>query len=115
MIDTLLVVNNYRDREQDALSGKRTLVVRFGEPFGRYLYLGLGVSAVLLSLWFVHAGKIEPLAFIWAPCVYLYLHVLTWRKMAAIRNGRKLNSILGETSRNMLFFGLLLSAALMQA
>ena len=115
VIDTLLVVNNYRDREQDALSGKRTLVVRFGEPFGRYLYLGLGVSAVLLSLWFVHAGKIEPLAFIWAPCVYLYLHVLTWRKMAAIRNGRKLNSILGETSRNMLFFGLLLSAALMQA
>ena len=73
VIDTLLVVNNYRDREQDALSGKRTLVVRFGEPFGRYLYLGLGVSAVLLSLWFVHAGKIEPLAFIWAPCVYLYL------------------------------------------
>ena len=115
VIDTLLMVNNYRDREQDALSGKRTLVVRFGEPFGRYLYLGLGVSAVLLSLWFVHAGKIEPLAFIWAPCVYLYLHVLTWRKMAAIRNGRKLNSILGETSRNMLFFGLLLSAALMQA
>ena len=115
VIDTLLVVNNYRDREQDALSGKRTLVVRFGEPFGRYLYLGSGVSAVLLSLWFVHAGKIEPLAFIWAPCVYLYLHVLTWRKMAAIRNGRKLNSILGETSRNMLFFGLLLSAALMQA
>lgn len=32
VIDTLLVVNNYRDREQDALSGKRTLIVRFGEP-----------------------------------------------------------------------------------
>lgn len=29
VIDTLLVVNNYRDREQDALSGKRTLIVRF--------------------------------------------------------------------------------------
>ena len=26
-IDTLLMLNNYRDREQDALSGKRTLVV----------------------------------------------------------------------------------------
>lgn len=29
VIDTLLVVNNYRDRDQDALSGKRTLIVRF--------------------------------------------------------------------------------------
>ena len=28
IIDTLLMVNNYRDREQDALSGKKTLVVR---------------------------------------------------------------------------------------
>lgn len=88
VIDTLLVVNNYRDREQDALSGKRTLIVRFGEPFGRYLYLGLGIATALLSLWFVYNDKIEPLAFIWAPCVYLYLHVLTWRKMAAIRSGK---------------------------
>mgnify|MGYP002551952916 CR=1 FL=1 len=29
-IDTLLTVNNYRDREQDARSGKRTLVVQLG-------------------------------------------------------------------------------------
>ena len=69
------------------------------------------MAAALLSLWFVYTGKIEPLAFIWAPCVYLCLHVLTWRRMVAIRSGKKLNSILGETSRNMLFFGLLLSLA----
>lgn len=31
IVDTLLVVNNYRDREADAQSGKRTVVVRFGE------------------------------------------------------------------------------------
>lgn len=111
-IDTLLVVNNYRDRDQDAISGKRTLVVRFGEPFGRYLYLGLGVAAALLCLWFVHSGKMTPLAFIGVSGTYLLLHLLTWRKLSAIRSGKKLNSILGETSRNMLLFGLLLSAAL---
>ena len=33
-IDTLLMVNNYRDREQDAVSGKCTLVVRYGRKFG---------------------------------------------------------------------------------
>ena len=79
-------------------------------------YQGWGDLLVLVffGLWFVYNDKIEPLAFIWAPCVYLYLHVLTWRKMAAIRSGKKLNSILGETSRNMLFFGLLLSLAFIQ-
>lgn len=111
-IDTLLMVNNYRDREQDALSGKRTLVVRFGEAFGRNMYLALGIAAVLLCLWFVHSGSLTLVEFIWAPCVYFYLHALTWRKMVHIRSGKELNRILGETSRNMLFLGLLLAVAL---
>ncbi|WP_418696692.1 1,4-dihydroxy-2-naphthoate octaprenyltransferase [Bacteroides sp.] len=111
-IDTLLMVNNYRDREQDVVSGKRTLVVRFGEAFGRNMYLGLGIAAVLLCLWFIYSGRLTPLEFIWAPCVYFYMHALTWRKMVSIRSGEKLNRILGETSRNMLFLGLLLAVAL---
>lgn len=111
-IDTLLMVNNYRDCEQDVVSGKRTLVVRFGEAFGRNMYLGLGIAAVLLCLWFVYSGRLTLLEFIWAPCVYFYMHALTWRKMVSIRSGEKLNRILGETSRNMLFLGLLLAVAL---
>ncbi len=111
-IDTLLMVNNYRDREQDAVSGKCTLVVRYGKKFGENMYLALGIAAVLLCFWFVYTGKLTPLEFIWAPCVYLYMHALTWRKMVNIGSGKKLNSILGETSRNMLFLGLLLAVAL---
>ena len=111
-IDTLLMVNNYRDREQDVVSGKCTLVVRYGKKFGENMYLALGIAAVLLCFWFVHTGKLTPLEFIWAPCVYLYMHALTWRKMVQIGSGKKLNSILGETSRNMLFLGLLLAVAL---
>ena len=112
VIDTLLMVNNYRDREQDRKSGKMTLVVRFGERAGASIYLGLGIAAVLLCLWFVYSGRLTWLEFIWAPCIYFYLHALTFRKMMQIREGEKLNLILGETSRNMLFMGLLLSAAL---
>lgn len=111
-IDTLLMVNNYRDREQDILSGKRTLVARFGEKFGLNMYLGLGLVAALSSLWFVHTGRLTLIEFIWAPGVYIYLHALTWRKMGKIRRGEKLNSILAETSRNMLFLALLLTVAL---
>ena len=38
-VDTLLVLNNYRDRETDRKTGKRTIVVLFGERFGSLAYL----------------------------------------------------------------------------
>lgn len=106
LIDTLLVVNNYRDREADARSGKRTVIVRFGEKFGRYFYLILGLIAALLCLWFIHTGHYYAALL---PQLYLILHFLTWKKMVKIYSGKKLNSILGETSRNMLLMGILLS------
>ena len=106
VIDTLLVVNNYRDRKQDALSGKRTLIVRFGERFGRYFYLWLGIIATCLCFWF--ARELNPVG-IALPFFYLYMHIRTWRRMVRIRSGKKLNSILGETSRNMLLMGMLIS------
>lgn len=110
IIDTLLVINNYRDREADKRSGKRTVIVRFGEPFGRYLYLLLGVSASLLCCWFLRGGHV------WAallPQFYLIPHIITWRRMVKIHKGKALNGILGETSRNMLLMGLLLSVGML--
>ena len=109
-VDTLLVVNNYRDRDADARSGKRTVIVRFGEPFGRYLYLMLGITATILGVWLVLSrGEVYGII---APIVYLIFHLSTWYKMVKIFSGKKLNSILGETSRNMLLMGLLLSLAI---
>lgn len=109
IIDTLLMVNNYRDREQDAKSGKRTLVVRLGANIGQWLYLSLGVAAAGLCLLFLLDGEI------WAallPQLYLLPHFMTWKRMVKINKGKELNSILGETSRNMLLFGLLLATGL---
>ncbi|MCD8309802.1 MAG: 1,4-dihydroxy-2-naphthoate octaprenyltransferase [Prevotellaceae bacterium] len=112
VIDTLLVVNNYRDREQDAQSGKRTLIVRLGEPFGRYFYLALGIAAWLLSMRFVHTRDLTLSEFIWAPSLYLYLHFATWRKLVKLHSGKPLNALIGETSRNLLLYGLLMAVAL---
>lgn len=109
IVDTLLVVNNYRDRDADLKSGKRTVVVRFGEPFGRYLYLMLGIAASWLCIWFAINGHIYAAIL---PQLYLIVHLRTWEKMVKIRSGKELNSILGETSRNMLLFGFLLSVGL---
>lgn len=111
-IDTLLMVNNYRDREQDAISGKQTLVVRYGKKFGEYMYLGLGIAAALCCFRFLFTGRLTPFEFIWAPGIYLCLHIRTWRGIVHIGSGKQLNRILGETSRNMLLLGLLLAAAL---
>lgn len=110
LIDTLLVVNNYRDREADARSGKRTIIVRFGEKSGRYFYLLSGVCASLLCIWFLFEGYIYAALL---PQLYLIPHFLTWRRMIKIHSGKKLNSILGETSRNMLLMGILLSIGLL--
>ena len=104
VVNTLLVLNNYRDRDGDMKAGKRTVVVRFGEPFGRYLYLFSGVLAVaIVSLVFMN----EKLCYPSLTLFYLIPHSLTWRKIGKIRAGKALNTLIGETSRNMLFFSFL--------
>ena len=110
VIDTLLMINNFRDREQDALSGKKTIVVRLGSRAGLMLYFLLGMAACWCCFYFIGQGKL------WAgvlPQIYLFPHILTTIKMAHIHKGRELNIILGETSRNMLLFGVLLCAGLL--
>lgn len=104
VIDTLLVINNYRDREADARSGKKTIIVRFGEKFGSGLYYFLGVMATACYLLSFSSPAL--LVYVFA-LFYLFLHTGTWLKMKRIHSGKKLNSILGETSRNMLFIALL--------
>ena len=50
VIDTLLVVNNYRDIDNDRRAGKRTLIVRIGEHGGLTLYAILGFISTILAL-----------------------------------------------------------------
>lgn len=122
VVNTLLVLNNYRDRDTDQKSGKRTVVVLFGERFGRYLYFLLGIFAVLtvclaiFSRFFVNGENSDfNKKLLYLPCIlilYLIPHILTWRKIVRIKAGVALNALIGETSRNMLFFAILLSLGL---
>lgn len=106
VIDTLLMVNNFRDREQDAVSGKCTIVVRLGAKAGLILYFLLGLAACWCCFHFITEGKLWAAV---APQLYLIPHIMSTLKMARIGKGKELNAILGETSRNMLLFGLLLT------
>ena len=110
IIDTLLVVNNYRDRDNDRRTGKRTIIVRIGKRAGEKLFLGLGLAGCLLGLTYIAFGHI------WAfvlPLIYLRLHILTYRRMVAIGSGTKLNGILGENARNMFIYGILVTIGLL--
>ncbi len=110
VIDTLLLVNNYRDMDNDRRAGKRTLVVRLGAVAGRRMYLYAGVAACLLNACFLFTG--HPFAFV-LPLAYLLMHVLTYRRMVRIGKGRELNAVLGDTARNMFVYGLLVAIGLL--
>ena len=107
--DLLLMLNNYRDREQDKISGKRTLIVRFGEPAGRWAYLLLGIVAVALCSYYASNGYLGATLL---PLLFLIPHFFTWREMVRIFKGKELNIVLGKTARNIVLFGLLLSLGL---
>ncbi len=109
VIDALLIVNNFRDRDNDRQVGKNTLVVRIGEKASLMLYLGVGVVACLMGLVFWWNGHI--LAFV-LPLIYLLLHVLTYLKIKRINKGKALNLCLGETARNIFVYGLCVALGL---
>ena len=116
IIDTLLVVNNYRDIENDRRAGKLTLIVRIGERGGLVLYLMLGLVGTILAIVGVvfldwHDGQwTQSLLIIYTP-----FHTWAFNEMRSIRKGAELNRVLGMTARNMFIFGLLASAALVFA
>ena len=110
VIDGLLIVNNYRDRDNDKRDGKKTLVVEIGAEATEWLYLSLGVTALLLGIVFWLNGHV--LAFV-LPIIYLVLHLFTWLKMRYINHGRQLNECLAETARNMFVYGLCVALGLL--
>ncbi|RRD00311.1 1,4-dihydroxy-2-naphthoate octaprenyltransferase [Prevotella sp. OH937_COT-195] len=110
VIDTLLVVNNYRDIDNDRRAGKITLCVRIGERVSRRLYLMLGITAVLAGAVYVSGGYLFAAIF---PLPYLLLHYKSYKRLVKIGKGAALNTVLGETARNMFAYGLLVSLGIL--
>ena len=110
VIDALLIVNNYRDRDTDREAGKNTIIVRLGAEAGRQLYIGVGVGAIILGGTFWMNG--HPLAF-FLPLIYFVLHVFTYLKIKRIDRGKALNLCFGETARNIFIYGVCVSLGLL--
>ena len=111
VIDTLLVINNYRDIDNDRRAGKHTLIVAIGAKWGRALYFALGVLACLIGNIFHWSGHFWA---VWLPIIiYLPLHVAAFIDMRKINKGSALNRVLGMTARNMFIYGLSVSIGLL--
>lgn len=115
-IDALLIVNNYRDIDNDRSNGKITLAVRLGESKTRRLYESIGYTAagimiILVFFDLYQTDKLIPTYAIYL--IYIILHRQSYQEMKRINNGAKLNQVLGLTARNILVFGILSVAAIL--
>ncbi|MCK9210975.1 MAG: 1,4-dihydroxy-2-naphthoate polyprenyltransferase [Ignavibacteriaceae bacterium] len=106
LITNILVVNNYRDIEQDKAAGKNTLAVKFGKSFSRYEYLMLLFSSFLVPLLIFVKYDFR----IWIFLPYITFP-LAYKLILSIfkQNGTQLNSTLELTAKFSALYGLLFS------
>lgn len=96
----VLIVNNYRDADDDAAVGKRTLAVKLGRNAVAVIYLLNGILALVLTWpeWI----RLAPQAWI-IPLIYLLSHVFLYGRLRSL-TGKALNPLLGGTAVLMLFY-----------
>lgn len=100
----VLLVNNYRDLDNDRRAGKRTLAVRIGRSAARIEYglLLLTPFALLLPLQLASGGLA------WLPLLLLPWAISLLRRFVRQAPGPAFNKLLAETARLQLVYALLL-------
>lgn len=95
----VLIVNNYRDIDDDREAGKKTLAVRFGDNAMEWMYLINGFIALVCF----EIATVTRVSRYWqlGALAYIFLHYLTWQNMRSVE-GRELNAVLGRTAMLML-------------
>lgn len=109
MIVGILIINNYRDREQDQQVSKRTVAVRIGARNTRIEYYVMLALTMLSAFVFWAVGWLNA----WALLTVLSLPLFrTLVKQVQTLQGPALNQTLGLTGKTALIHSLLLGLAL---
>jgi 1,4-dihydroxy-2-naphthoate octaprenyltransferase len=109
LITNILVVNNYRDREEDQTNGKNTLAVIFGEKFARFQF----IFFMILSY-----GILFVVFFTFKKSIYVFLPFLSFPlsikliRMIFTLHGKDLNKTLELTAKLSAIYGLLFAAGI---
>ncbi len=109
LITNILIINNYRDIDEDKAAGKNTLAVLLGRNFTRYqfiffLIISFAIPAILFFAFHFHIWIFLP--YITIPLAYrLILMIYTF-------DGLQLNKTLELTAKFSAIFGILFAAGL---
>jgi 1,4-dihydroxy-2-naphthoate octaprenyltransferase len=103
----LLVINNLRDIPTDEVTGKRTLAVVLGDRRTRVLYAGCVWAPFAVAAAMAPVAPLTLITLAAAP-----LAVGPVRQVLRATSGRGLITVLGQTGRLQLAFGLLLTMGL---
>lgn len=104
----ILVINNYRDYDQDKKANKRTTVVLFGKKFAIVFYLINLILALICG--FLGVGITVESVILFAFCAFLFC--FTWKEIH-VKTGMELNGTLAHTARNVLIYAFILSISLL--
>ena len=108
LITAILVVNNYRDYEADKNTGKKTLIVRFGQKFGEHEYrVCIFFPYMVPFVLFILYSNFGYLIFL--PILSIFLAADAISRFKPTTPKFKLNKLLAGTSRLSLFYNSLLS------
>ncbi len=110
LITNILVVNNYRDREEARSNGKNTLVVIFGKRFGRmqYVFFMLISYTILFVVYFTFKRSF----LIFLPLLSLPISIRLIKMIFTLR-GSELNKTLELTAKLSAIYGLLFAAGIL--
>jgi 1,4-dihydroxy-2-naphthoate octaprenyltransferase len=110
LITNILVVNNYRDIDEDRAANKFTLAVKFGREFTRYQFIFLIFLSFLMPLILFFGFEFN----VWIFLPYLSFPIASKLIiMLYSYNGKELNKTLELTARLSAIFGLLFSAGIL--
>ncbi|HVU33262.1 MAG TPA: 1,4-dihydroxy-2-naphthoate polyprenyltransferase [Opitutaceae bacterium] len=106
----ILLVNNYRDVETDAVAGKRTLVVRWGRRAARWQFVASLVVAFAVPVVFAVGRRSGWCAL---PLVLIPIAVAHARRLRDSRTPSELIALLGATGKLVALFAVLFAIGLL--
>lgn len=110
-IDSMLVINNFRDHDEDLQTGKHTLSHILGRKRMLQFYLAIGFICAALG-YYCYKMNGYSMAFN-LQIIYLLVHMRIYNTMKAIWQGHELNKQLAANGKNILLYGILIAAGIL--
>lgn len=110
-IDSMLIINNFRDHEEDLRTGKHTISHLLGRTNMLRFYLAIGFICVGIGAYCYYFNGYA-MAF-HLQIIYLLNHITRYNAMRRIWEGPELNQQLAKNGQNILIYGVLIALGIL--